>query len=109
MTSDSGRGGCPEFRSEIETRDLRAVILAFLSLKPRQDQRGRNCEQSLAKTAAVGTHCVFVLPLEGSLRRNKQDKEYRSALGLHKVLSQSFRGSVQYYYHFYDSRSKNLP
>ena len=30
MTGDSGRGGsCPEFGSEIETRDPRAAILAF--------------------------------------------------------------------------------
>ena len=67
----------------------------ILSRKPRPTQRGRDYEQSVTKTAAVVTRCVFLLPLGGSSRRNKQDKEYRSALGLHKVVSQLFRGSVQ--------------
>ena len=86
-------------RGEIETRDPRAVILAFLSRKPRPAQHGRDCEKSVNETAAVVTHCVFLLPLGGSSRRNKQDKEDRSALGLHNVVSQPFRGSVQYYCH----------
>ena len=45
------------------------------------------------------TCCVFLLPLGGSTRRNKHGKEYRSALSLHKVVSQPFHGSVQCYYH----------
>ena len=65
MTSDSGRGGCPELRSEIETRDPRAVIFAFLSLKPRPAQGGRDCEKSLTETAAVATHCVLLPPPQG--------------------------------------------
>ena len=74
MTSDSGRGGCPELRSEIETRDPRAVVLAFLSLKPRPAQGGRDCEKSLTETAAVATHCVLLLPPAGSSRRHKEDE-----------------------------------
>ena len=74
MTSDLGLGGCPEFRGEIETRDPRAVILAFISRKPRPAQRGRDCEKSLNETAAVVTHCVFLLPPAGSSRRHKEDE-----------------------------------
>ena len=64
MTSDSGRWFSSEIRGEIETRDPRAVILA-LSQKLRPAQRGRNREKAPTETAAVVTHCVFLLPLGG--------------------------------------------
>ena len=109
MTGDSGRGGSSGIRRR--DRDARSArsYTSILSREPRPAQHGRNCDKSLTETAAIVTHCMFLLPLGGLSRRNKQDKEYRSALGLHKVVSQPFRGSVQYYYHFiYDSRSKAL-
>ena len=74
MTSDSGREGSSGIRGEIETQDTRAVILAFFSQKPRPAQRGRNCEKSLTETAAVVTHCVFLLPPAGSLQRHEEDE-----------------------------------
>ena len=74
MTSDSGREGSSGIRGETETQDRRAVILAFFFQKPRPAQRGRNCEKSLTKTAAVVTHCVFLLPSVGSSRRHKEDE-----------------------------------
>ena len=81
----------------------------ILFREPRPAQCGGNYEKPLTKIAAVVTHCVFLLPLGRSSRRNKQDKEYRSVFGLHKVVPQPFHSSVQYYYHFiYDSRSKTL-
>jgi hypothetical protein len=40
---------------------------------------------SLTENAGVVSHCVLLLPPEGSSRRNNQDEEYRSALGLHKA------------------------
>ena len=64
----------PEFGGEIETRDPRAVILAFLSRKPRPAQGGRDCEKLLTETAAVATHCVFLLTPAGSSRRHKEDE-----------------------------------
>ena len=74
MTSDSGREGSSAIWGEIETRDPRAVILAFFPQKPRPAQRGRNCEKSLTETAAVVTHCEFLLPPVGSSRRHKEDE-----------------------------------
>ena len=74
-TSDSGREGSSGIRGEIETRDPRAVILAFFSpQKPRPAQRGRNCEKSLTETAAVVTHCVFLLPPVRSSRPHEEDE-----------------------------------
>ena len=76
MTSESGREGSSGIRGEIETRDPRAVILAFyfFSQKPRPAQRGGNGGESLTETAAVVTHCVFLLPPVGSSRRHKEDE-----------------------------------
>ena len=88
MTSDSGRWFSSGIRGEIETRDPRAVILA-LSQKLRPAQRGRNREKAPTETAAVVTHFVFLLPLGGSSRRDKQGEGYRSALGLHPMVRYS--------------------
>ena len=109
MMSHSWGGGLSgDRRRDRDTRSARSYT-CILPREPRPAQRGRGCKKSLTETAAVVTHCVFLLPLGGSSRRNKQDKGYRSALGLHKVVSQPMHGLVQYYYHFiYDSRSKTL-
>ena len=99
MTSDSGgefvRRSEAIYKPEIRTR----LYLHFIPGATSGPTRSY-CEKSLAETAAVVTHCVFLLPLGASLRRNEQDKEYRLALGLHKVVSQPFHGSVQYNYNF---------
>ena len=75
---------------KIYTGDTHAVILAFyLTSDPMRRvvrevaDRSRHC------------NCLFLLPLGGSSRRNK-DEEYRSTLGLHMVVSQPCHGSVQY-------------
>ena len=110
MTSDLGRGGSSGIRRR--NRDARSArsFTCILSREPHPAQRGRNCEKSLTETAAVVMHGVFLRPLRGSSRRDKQDKEYRSALGLRKAVSQLIHGSIQYYNNFiYDSRSKTLP
>ena len=74
MTSDSGRGGSSGIRRR--DRDARSAgsYTCILSRKPRPAQRGRNCEKSLTETAAVVTHCVFLLPPAGSSRRHKEDE-----------------------------------
>ena len=109
MTSNSGGGGLSgDRRRDKDARSARSYT-CILPREPRPAQRGRNCEKSLTETAAVVTNFVFLLPLGGSLRRNKQDKKYRSALGLHKVVSLPIHDLVQYYYHYiHDSRSKAL-
>ena len=73
MTSDSGWGGSSRIWGR--DRDARSArsYTCILSQKPRPAQRGRNCEKSLAETAAVVTHCVFLLPPVGSSRRHKED------------------------------------
>ena len=73
MTSDWG-GVVRIFGGEIKTRDPHAVILGFLSREPHPAQRGGYCERSLTKAAAIVTHCVFLLPLGESSRRNKGDE-----------------------------------
>ena len=119
MTSDSGGDSSGDWRPDKrpDTRTRLSILFAIcvtintciLSREPRPAQRGGYYEKSLIKIAAVLPHCVFLLPLEGSSRRKKQDEGYRSALGLHKVVSQPCHGSVQYWYRFtYDSRSKTL-
>ena len=108
MIAIRGGGGFGNRRRDNDPRSARSCT-CILSREPRLAQCGKNCEKSLTETVAVVTHCVFLLPFGGSSRRDKQDKEYRSALGLHKVVSQPFHHSVQYYFNFiYDSRSKNL-
>ena len=94
MTGDSGRGGSSRIRRR--DRDVRSArsYTSILSREPRPAQHERSCDKSLTETAAVVTHCMFLLPPAGLSRRNKQDKGYKSALGLHKVVSQPFRGSV---------------
>ena len=112
-------GGCNDerFRGGGSSRDRRrdrdarsaCSYTCILFREPCLAQRGGYCKKSLTETAAVVTHCVFLLPLGGSSRRNMQGEEYRSALGLHKIVSQPFHGLVQYYYNLiYDSRSKTL-
>ena len=110
MMSDFGRGGSSGVRRRNSDAKSARSFTCILSWEPHPAQRGRNCEKSLTKTAAVVTHGVFLRPLRGSSRRYKQDKEYRSALGLRKAVSQLIHGSIHYYNNFiYDSRSKNLP
>ena len=74
MTSDSGRGDSIGIRRR--DRDARSArsYTCILSQKPRPAQRGRNCEKSLTETAAVVTHCVFLLPPVGSSRRHKENE-----------------------------------
>ena len=98
----------PEFGGEIETRDPRAVILAFYYRKPRPAQGGRDCEKSLTETAAVATHCVLLFPPAGSSRRHKEDE----SIGQLSVCIKQCRSHsvVQYSITIiYESRSKNLP
>ena len=73
MTSDSGRGSSGIRRRDRDARSARSYTY-ILSQKPRLVQRGRNCEKSLTETAAVVTHCVFLLPPVGSSRRHKEDE-----------------------------------
>ena len=100
MTSDLGRGGSSGIRRR--DRDARSArsYTCILFREPRPAQCGRNYEKSLTETAAVVTHCVFLPSFGGSSRRNKQDKENMSALGLHKVVSQPIHGLVHYFYLF---------
>ena len=81
-------------RRDKDARSPRGIT-CILSREPHPAQRGGYCEKLLTETAAVITHCAFLLPLGGSSRQKKQDKEYRSALGLHKVVSQLFHVSAQ--------------
>ena len=82
MTSDSGgRGSSGDRRRDNDARSARGYA-CILSREPRPAQRGGNCEKSLTETAAVVTHCVFILPLGGSSGRNKQNKEYRGQLSV---------------------------
>ena len=103
MTSDSGGGDSsgdrrPDKRPDTHTRlsILFAICVTMhtciLSRERRPAQLGGYCEKSLIKIVAVLPHCVFLLPLEGSSWRKKQDEEYRSAVGLHKVVSQPCHG-----------------
>ena len=100
MTSDSERGDPSGIRRR--DRDPRSArnYNCVISREPRPAQHGRNCEKLLTETADVVTHCVFLFQLGGSSRRNKQDTDYRSTLGLHKVVPQPIHRLVQYYYHF---------
>ena len=94
MTSDSGRWGLSGIQKrDRDARSARSYTCIFIP-----EATSGPIRKELRAIADQNCRC-----------RNEQDKEYRSALGLHKVVSQSFRGSVQYYYHFYDSRSKTLP
>ena len=103
-----GGGSSQDRRRDKDARSARDYTF-ILSREPRPVNPGGYCEKSLTETAAIVMHCVFLLPLGGSSRWNKQNKECRSVLGLHKVVSQPFHGSVQYSYHFiYESRSKTL-
>ena len=74
MTSDSGWGGSSGIRRR--DRDARSArsYTCSLSQKPRPAQRGRNCEKPLTETAAVVTHCVFLLPPVGPSRRHREDE-----------------------------------
>ena len=75
MTSDSeGRGGSSgDRRRDRDARSARSYT-CILSREPHPAQRGRNCEKLLTEIAAVVTHCVFLLPLGVSSRRNKEDE-----------------------------------
>ena len=74
MTSDSGRGGSSGIRRRDRHARSARSYTCILSQKPRPAQHGRNCEKSLTETAAVVTHCVFLLPPVGSSRRHKEDE-----------------------------------
>ena len=73
MTSDSGRGFVRKSGRDRDARSARSYF-CILFQKPRPAQRGRNCEKSLTETAALVTHCVFLLPSVGSSRRHKEDE-----------------------------------
>ena len=73
MTSGSGRGGFGFRRLDRDARSARNYT-CILSQKPRPAQRGGNGGNSLTETAAVVTHCVFLLPPVGSSRRHKGDE-----------------------------------
>ena len=99
MTSDFG--ALVFVRNSGRDRDARSArsYTCILSQKPRPAQRVRNREKAPTETAAVVTHCVFLLPLGGSSRRDKQGEGYRSALGLHPMVRYSIAIIL------YDSRS----
>ena len=73
MPSDSRRGSFGFRRRDRDARSARGYT-CMLSQKPRPAQRGRNCKKSLTETAAVVTHCVFLLPPVGSSRRHKEQE-----------------------------------
>ena len=74
MTSDSGRGGSSGIRErDRDARSARSYTF-ILFQKPRPAQRRRKCDKSLTETAALVTHCVFLLPPVGSARRHKEDE-----------------------------------
>ena len=104
-----GRGGESALPSLVsEVRYIRGSTY-LSSREPRPVQRRGYYEKSLTVATIVVAYRVFSFPLGGSSQRNKEDEEYQSTIGSHRVLSQRCHCSVQYYYHFiYDSRSKTL-
>ena len=90
MTSASGRGGS-DFGGEIETLGLRAIILAFIpeatsspAVKEWQQiaDRDRRCSNALRVPPPAGR----------VLAATQGRREYWSALGLHRLVSQRGHG-----------------
>ena len=74
MTSDSrGRARPENRRRDKHARNARGYT-CILSREPRPVSRGGYCEKSLTKASTEVTHCVILLPLGGSSRRNKGDE-----------------------------------
>ena len=103
MTSDSGgEGGGKSPLSSLllearYTRDYNCI----LSRDPPPAQRGGSYDKSLTVAAAVVAYCVFPLSTRRVFAADKEDEEYRSTLGLHRVGSQQFHLSVEDYENIY--------
>ena len=98
MTSASGRGGS-DFGGEIETLGLRAIILAFY---PRSHVSPAVKEwQQIADRDRSCSNALRVPPPAGRVLAATQGRrEYWSALGLHRLVSQRGHGLlVQNYYY----------
>ena len=98
MTSASGRGGS-DFGGEIETLGLRAIILAFY---PRSHVQPSG--EGMATIADRDRRCSIALnvppPAGRVLAATQGRREYWSALGLHRLVSQRGHGLlVQNYYY----------
>ena len=72
-----GGGIHPESRRQDKDARSACGYTHILSQEPRPAEHGGYCEKSLTEAAALVAHCVFLLPLGGSSRRNKEDESIR--------------------------------